>query len=217
MKTAIHLSYLVVFSLGISAVVAHAETATNANETAVMEQHGKHEHGVASLSLAVDNKGLEISLDSPAANLVGFEHKPSTDEQSQQVAKVKAQLENPTSLFDIPAAAECSLTKTELQAELMQAGSASETAKSEHKATDKHEHEHEHKAADKHEPAHEEHAHSDIEVAWQFTCAKPAELGSLSTKLFAAFPAIKKLNVEWLNGDKASAVSLEQDAAVLLK
>ena len=206
MKTAIHLSYLVVFSLGISAVAAHAETATNANETAVMEQHGKHEHGVASLSLAVDNKGLEISLDSPAANLVGFEHKPSTDEQSQQVAKVKAQLENPTSLFDIPAAAECSLTKTELQAALMQISSDSETAKPEHK-----------QAGEKHEHEHEEHAHSDIEATWQFTCAKPAELGSLSTKLFAAFPAIKKLNVEWLNGDKASAVSLEQDAAVLLK
>lgn len=53
MKTAIHLSYLVVFSLGINVVAAHAETATNTNETAVMEQHGKHEHGVASLSLAV--------------------------------------------------------------------------------------------------------------------------------------------------------------------
>lgn len=206
MKTAIHLSYLVVFSLGISAVAAHAETATNANETAVMEQHGKHEHGVASLSLAVDNKGLEISLDSPAANLVGFEHQPSTNEQSQQVAKVKAQLENPTSLFDIPAAAECSLTKTELQAALMQINSDSETAKPEHK-----------QAGEKHEHEPEEHAHSDIEATWQFTCAKPAELGSLSTKLFAAFPAIKKLNVEWLNGDKASAVSLEQDAAVLLK
>ena len=206
MKTAIHLSYLVVFSLGINVVAAHAETATNANETAVMEQHGKHEHGVASLSLAVDNKGLEISLDSPAANLVGFEHQPSTDEQSQQVAKVKAQLENPTSLFDIPAAAECSLTKTELQAALMQISSDSETAKPEHK-----------QAGEKHEHEHEEHAHSDIEATWQFTCTKPAELGSLSTKLFAAFPAIKKLNVEWLNGDKASAVSLEQDAAVLLK
>ena len=217
MKTAIHLSYLVVFSLGISAVAAHAETATNANETAVMEQHGKHEHGVASLSLAVDNKGLEISLDSPAANLVGFEHQPSTDEQSQQVAKVKAQLENPTSLFDIPAAAECSLTKTELQAALMQVSSDSETAKPEHKhAADKHEHEHK-QAGEKHEHEHEEHAHSDIEATWQFTCTKPAELGSLSTKLFAAFPEIKKLNVEWLNGDKASAVSLEQDAAVLLK
>ena len=206
MKTVIHLSYLVVFSLGISAVVAHAETATNTNETAVMEQHGKHEHGVASLSLAVDNKGLEISLDSPAANLVGFEHKPSTDEQSQQVAKVKTQLENPTSLFDIPAAAECSLTKTELQAELMQVSSDSETAKPEHKHT-----------GEKHDHEHEEQAHSDIEATWRFTCAKPAELGSVSTKLFAAFPAIKKLNVEWLNGDKASAVSLEQDAAVLLK
>jgi ABC-type Zn2+ transport system substrate-binding protein/surface adhesin len=160
---------------------------------------------------------LEISLDSPAANLVGFEHQPSTDEQSQQVAKVKAQLENPTSLFDIPAAAECSLTKTELQAALMQVSSDSETAKPEHKhAADKHEHEHK-QAGEKHEHEPEEHAHSDIEATWQFTCAKPAELGSLSTKLFAAFPAIKKLNVEWLNGDKASAVSLEQDAAVLLK
>ena len=216
MKAALHLGYLLTLSVGISVFAVQAETPTKPSDTAVVEQHGKHEHGVASLSLAVDNTGLEISLDSPAANLVGFEHKPSTDEQSQQVAKVKTQLENPTSLFDIPAAAECSLTKTELQAALMQVSSDSETTKSKREhAGEKHEHEHE---TEKHEHEHEhEHEHSDIEATWQFTCAKPAELGSVSTKLFAAFPAIKKLNVEWLNGDKASAVSLEQDAAVLLK
>lgn len=184
------LSHLLVLSLSLSALTVYAETE---------EQHGKHEHGVASLSIALDSKGLEISLDSPAANVVGFEHKPSTDEQSQQVAKVKAQLETPASLFEIPAAAECSLTNTELQAELIQVSSDNETTQ----------HEHKHEA--------ENHAHSDIEATWQFTCIKPAELSTLSTKLFATFPAIKQLKVEWLNGDKASALTLEQDAAVLLK
>ena len=208
MKAALQLGYLLTLSVCISVFAVQAETPLKSSDTAVVEQHGKHEHGVASLSLAVANTDLEISLDSPAANLVGFEYKPSTDEQSQQVAKVKTQLENPTSLFDIPAAAECSLTKTELQAALMQVSSDNETTKSKREhAGEKHEHEHET----------EKHEHSDIEATWQFTCAKPAELGSVSTKLFATFPAIKKLNVEWLNGDKASAVSLEQDAAVLLK
>ena len=41
-------------------------------------QPGPHEHGVASLNLVVDGNLVSLELDSPAANLVGFEHTPGT-------------------------------------------------------------------------------------------------------------------------------------------
>lgn len=55
---------------------------------------GKHEHGVAQLNVALDGKTLELELDSPAMNLVGFEHAASTDADKAAVAKARAQLEN---------------------------------------------------------------------------------------------------------------------------
>lgn len=48
---------------------------------------GKHEHGVAQLNVALDGKTLELELDSPAMNLVGFEHAASTDADKAAVAK----------------------------------------------------------------------------------------------------------------------------------
>ncbi|MFO6377007.1 DUF2796 domain-containing protein, partial [Pseudomonas aeruginosa] len=63
---------------------------------------GKHEHGVAQLNVALDGKTLELELDSPAMNLVGFEHAASTDADKAAVAKARAQLEKPLELFALP-------------------------------------------------------------------------------------------------------------------
>ena len=40
---------------------------------------GAHEHGVAKLNVVLDDNTLELELDSPAMNLVGFEHAASSD------------------------------------------------------------------------------------------------------------------------------------------
>jgi len=42
------------------------------------EQHNAHTHGVANLTLVSDSGTLEIAFDSPAVNLLGFEHRPRT-------------------------------------------------------------------------------------------------------------------------------------------
>ena len=46
------------------------------------EEHASldaHEHGVASLNVALDGQTLEIQLQSPAMNLVGFEHEAKSE------------------------------------------------------------------------------------------------------------------------------------------
>jgi len=44
-------------------------------------QHSAHLHGHAELTLALEGRALEINLASPAANIVGFEHKATSSEQ----------------------------------------------------------------------------------------------------------------------------------------
>ncbi|WP_017939131.1 DUF2796 domain-containing protein [Zestomonas thermotolerans] len=77
-----------------------------------------HEHGVAILNLALDGQILELNLESPAMNLIGFEHAPHNEEERARVAALRAQLEQPLELVALPAAAACTLAAQELEGRL---------------------------------------------------------------------------------------------------
>jgi len=151
-----------------------------------------HEHGVASLNIAIDGTQVSLELDSPAANLVGFEHAASQPEDIAKVAAVQAQLRDASQLFQLPAAAGCSQTSVDLDSPLF----ADNEHEHEHEHEDheeKHEHEHE-EAAHDHEEHHHEHA--DIEASYSFTCAQPEALISLQLPLFNVYPGLQRLNVQ---------------------
>jgi len=141
---------------------------------------GAHEHGVAKLDVVLDGKTLELGLDSPAMNLVGFEHAASSDADKAKVASVRQQLEQPLQLLGLAKDAGCSIDAQELQSPLFDATAA---------------------AAGKTE----KHAHSDIEAHYQFTCSNPSKLASIDlAPLFKAYPAMQKINVQLIgpNGQK---------------
>ena len=52
---------------------------------------GAHEHGVGRLNAALDGQTLELELESPAMNLVGFEHVATSDADKAKVAAARAQ------------------------------------------------------------------------------------------------------------------------------
>ena len=79
---------------------------------------GAHEHGVGRLNAALDGQTLELELESPAMNLVGFEHAATSDADKAKVAAARAQLEKPLALFSLPAAAGCKLVSQELESPL---------------------------------------------------------------------------------------------------
>ena len=58
-----------------------------------------HEHGSATLNVAVDNNEIFLEIETPWNNLVGFEQKPGTDEQYAMVSEAWAQLNAPEGLF----------------------------------------------------------------------------------------------------------------------
>ncbi len=140
------------------------------------EEHASldaHEHGVASLNVALDGQTLEIQLQSPAMNLVGFEHEAKSDADKAKVTAARQHLEQPQALFALPIEAKCALRDSELDSPLF-GGHAHE--------------EHEHA---------DEHGHSDIDASYRFACAnaealKTLELGSF----FGTFPGTEKLEVQ---------------------
>lgn len=143
---------------------------------------GAHEHGVAQLNVALDGQALEVELQSPAMNLVGFEHAASTDADKAKVATVRKTLEQPLSLFSLPTAAGCELTEHELESPLFGGAPHAEEA----------DHDHDHDKAGAHH-----HEHSDVHAHYQFTCAKPSALNQVGLAgLFQTFPATQKVQLQ---------------------
>jgi len=152
---------------------------------------GRHAHGIGELDVALDGNVLELEWRSPAANLLGFEHTPRSEEQRAVVSRVQVQLGEAATLFGIPAAADCRLAESQLDSPLFAAA-----------PSDEHEHEHEHE-----QPAA---THSEVHARYRFTCRQPAALEALDLdELFRRFPATEKLQVQLIgpHGQQGSELS----------
>lgn len=146
---------------------------------------GAHEHGVGRLNAVLDGQALELEFDSPAMNLVGFEHQATTPADKAKVAASRKQLENPLALFNLPKAAGCVISTQELNSPLF-----GDKPEADHDDDDDDDHATDGKGAAAH--AHH-HDHSEIHAHYQFTCATPTALSTLDlSQVFKTFPATQK-------------------------
>ena len=165
---------------------------------------GAHEHGVGRLNAALDGQNLELELESPAMNLVGFEHAASADADKAKVAAVRAQLEKPLALFNLPQAAGCVVASQELESPLF----GDKPAADDHDDDD-----HDEDAKDGHEHHHD---HSEIHAHYQFTCAVPGALKTLDlANIFNTFPATQKIQVQLIGPSGQQGVEVTAKAAAL--
>ncbi|WP_460112012.1 DUF2796 domain-containing protein [Pseudomonas sp. H3_D04] len=174
--------------------VAHA-----AEEHDHDHEHGSlsaHEHGVGRLNAALDGQTLELELESPAMNLVGFEHAATTDADKAKVAAARAQLEKPLALFNLPKAAGCVVATKELESPLF---GDKPDADDDHDAKDEHHHD-----------------HSEIHAHYQFTCSAPGALKTLDlANIFNTFPATQKIQVQLISPSGQQGVEVTAKAAAL--
>ena len=159
---------------------------------------GAHEHGVGRLNAVLEGQTLELELESPAMNLVGFEHTATTDADKAKVAAVRAQLEKPLALFSLAKAAGCEVTSQKLESPLF--GDKPE-------ADDDHDED----AKDEHH-----HDHSEIHAHYSFTCATPGALKTLDlANIFNTFPATQKIQVQLIGPSGQQGVEVTVKAAAL--
>ncbi|MBB6342498.1 hypothetical protein HNP49_002680 [Pseudomonas fluvialis] len=163
----------------------------HANEHAHEHDHDEHasldahEHGSASLNIALEGNSLELELDSPAMNLLGFEHAAHSTADRAKLASVKRLLEQPQQLFTLPAAANCQITSSELHSPLF-------------------------------EDEHADEQHNDVEAHYQFSCANPQALDSLSlAAFFQQFAGMEKLQVQLISTTGQSGKTLTASDSLL--
>ncbi|WP_030131345.1 DUF2796 domain-containing protein [Pseudomonas sp. QTF5] len=184
--------------------VAHAAVEhDHVHDHAHDEEHGSlsaHEHGVGRLNAALDGQTLELELESPAMNLVGFEHAATTDADKAKVAAVRAQLEKPLVLFNLPKAAGCVVATQELESPLF-GDKPDADDHDEEDAKDGHEHHHD---------------HSEIHAHYQFSCSAPGALKTLDlANIFNTFPATQKIQVQLISPSGQQGVEVTAKAAAL--
>ncbi|MBF0470249.1 MAG: DUF2796 domain-containing protein [Gammaproteobacteria bacterium] len=149
--------------------------------------HDAHEHGVAQLNIAQEGNTLHLELETPAMNVVGFEHMPSNEQQIAAVNSAVMQLKLGDQLFLFPAAARCLLLQAEVSSGLL-----------EHAVEHKDEHEDKHGHEDEHEGEEASEKHADFDVSYQFRCEQPEQLNTLTAAWFTHFPATEELAVQMI-------------------
>ncbi len=152
-------------------------------------QHEAHIHGHAELGIAVEGHSVELSLGSPLANFLGFEHTPQNDDEIAALNDLKSQMARPGDLFKLSPAAQCSSQSVEIEIDG-------------HEGRDEHE-EHGH---DEH--GHED-AHAELLAAYRFACAAPQALNDVKVMLFTLFPHFEEIDAVILtdNGQTAQTLS----------
>jgi hypothetical protein len=173
--------------------------------------HQAHEHGVAHMNVAVEGNYLYIEFVSPAANIVGFEHHPRTQEQKAAVQQAIETLKADKKLFGLPPDAGSRLAQSKAVTDIVDdSGNESE---SEH--THEHGEAHEKARKDKNnskeehdavEPEHER--HSEFTAEYRFVLKKPEKLKHIDVMLFRIFPGIEHIEVQLLTGTKQTALEL---------
>jgi Protein of unknown function (DUF2796) len=146
-----------------------------------------HEHGVMKLDVAVEGNRVTIAMEAPLDNLLGFERAPRTDAERKAAADVLARLRSPdkgTPLFTLDAAAQCSLSKAEVLAPVLEPG-AKPAAQGEH---------------------------ADLDATFEFSCLHPGELRSLDVGLFDAYKRTQRIDVQVAGPKGQSKVTLKRPA-----
>ncbi len=170
--------------------------------SAASKQLDAHEHGAATLNLAIDNNVLILEFESPAINIVGFEHAPENDQQTSTIEKATARLKTIGDVFSIPDAAKCNPQSVSVDW-------VSEKEES-HEDHDEHEEHAEHEEHDDHVG---QEGHSEFAANYQLICKQVDNLDFIDVKLFEFFPGIEDLDVQGItaNGQFATELNAQQN------
>ncbi len=159
-------------------------------------QLGAHVHGHGRLNIAIEGKTVSMELEVPGADIVGFEHEPSTPDQKAALEKAKAKLADGLSIFTPVSSAGCALKSAKVATEA------------------EHEDEHEdeaHAGADGHHEEEAGHHHSEFHVEYSLECSSPSRLTAMTFDYFKAFPGAQVLNIAVISPKGQSSFEVKRD------
>lgn len=153
-----------------------------------------HQHGVAEMRIVIDGSRLEVALETPLDNVVGFEHAPRNDRQRDAVRAMAAKLRQPQMFVPTPAA-RCKAVSTKLESEVLPAELLGESGPVKPASV---------------QPAAQGEEHADLDATFIWNCEAPVQLKGLDTGLMQAFRGLRQVNVQVVGPAGQSATRLKQ-------
>ena len=166
-----------------------------------------HVHGEASLNLVLDDQSLFIEFESPAYNLVGFEHEPKDQIQQKEVQDSLSLLSRPRKVFGFSAQAGCLVESVSVTTTMAGVGKNTVGYEEEH-------HEEEHHDHSDGDSTNKE-SHSEFKANYLMICSEPEKLRTIEFKLFKEFLGLKSVQVQWINGEGQGYIELNAESSKL--
>ncbi len=171
-----------------AAILTGAITVIDHVGAAEIRKHDVHVHGTARLDIAFVDGVLALDLNSPAMNIVGFEHAPGNEAQRGELKDALTALRDAGRMFGVTDAAGCRNVHSE----------ATRAAGKEHEKRDGHDD----------DDAGSDTGHSEIQVRYRYECRSPGELERIRVRLFELFPATEAIRVQILTDTAQRAMVL---------
>ena len=166
-----------------------------------------HVHGKASINLVLDDQSLFIEFESPAYNLVGFEHEPKDQIQQKEVQDTLSLLSRPRKVFGFSAQAGCLVESVSVTTTMAGVGKNTVGYEEEH-------HEEEHHDHSDGDSTNKE-SHSEFKANYLMTCSEPEKLRTIEFKFFKEFLNLKSVQVQWINGEGQGYIELDAESSKL--
>ena len=178
-------------------------------------KHGTHLHGVAELTVAVEENAIAMMFTAPAASVVGFESEAASSEQLKAVEDARLVLRDPFRLVTF-VGKECDLVQA-----VVDLTAISNSQKDEHEAHDEGHDDHD-EGHEAHDEGHDDHdstdgeeSHSDIIAKYEFECSSDGQLKKLKFGPDELLFGLDKVNVMWVSESGQGAAEVTADQLVV--
>lgn len=173
----------------LTSILIGLSIATATARDTAHRQAAPHVHGVAHLSIAAEGSRVSVELSSPAASLIGYERAPRTDDERATLNLAKQNLMAGDAMIRFNTEAGCRLAQAEIDAAFADAPTQQD---------------HQHKEG-----------HADFTVVYGFECDRPESLSAAALGLFAGFPALERVLVQYATHEGQGGAELTPREAVV--
>ena len=155
---------------------------------AIASELDAHEHGSATLDIAIDTNTIEMKFESPAVNIVGFEYATEDQQQLLLIKQAKKNLSDFDTFFQLVGDVSCQTVES------------SANWVTEHE--EDHEEDHEEGHEEGHEADHDDHGevakaeHAEFIAEYRLKCNQLNNLAAIEVNMFKFFPGIADLDVQ---------------------
>ncbi|UUM30878.1 zinc uptake protein ZrgA [Vibrio japonicus] len=183
-------------------------------------QHDAHVHGEVELNIAQDGAEILFEITAPGADVVGFEHAPTTDEQRHTLKQAEVHLSDASAIFTLAEEAGCSVKHQVVSHTLGEDDDHDHDHDHEDHSDEHHDHKHEeHENHHDHKEGHDEHHehsdHGEFTVEYHYQCENITQLKTISTSWFERFPTTEAIKMNLLTETKQASSRLDKNNNII--